>query len=143
MEIIPVVEQSLIIFSGLLLLALVVSYLLFKFNKASSETQKEQMLQQQYMTDSRFMSQEQYEEDPGQYYETYMPQSYMAMDYTSSGPVNFPSGAERHTGGPGSGRYKVVNRKSHEASSHLPERNEEFNYRFAPTKAKNAFAHFK
>ncbi|MGE5351695.1 MAG: hypothetical protein ACM3P0_06405 [Acidobacteriota bacterium] len=141
MELVPIIQISLALFSGLLLLVLLISYLVFKMNKSEQTTQ----IQPEYSTQMNH----------GYYPEMRQEQSYpqtmsVYNDYNSyyNGMENQQAQAQppqRREYSSRQGRYTVVYNEAAqgEKQAYYPERSSGYKYRFAPTKNTNAFAQFK
>ncbi|MCU7490766.1 MAG: hypothetical protein HF312_06585 [Ignavibacteria bacterium] len=141
MELVPIIQISLALFSGLLLLVLLISYIVFKMNKSEQTTQiqPEYGMQMSHGYYSEMRQEQSYPQTLSVYNE-YNP-SYNGMEsqqlQAQPAPRNEYSSRQ--------GRYTVVYNEtaSGEKQAYYPERASGYKHRFAPTKNTNAFAQFK
>jgi len=147
MELVPIIQISLVLFTGLLLLVLLISYIVFKLNKNEQTIQ----INQEYGTQmnngyySEMRQDQTYHpavsmyDDNSSYYNGYENQQ---IQQVKAQPVQRRENPSRQS------RYTVVynegvSEKNVEKSAYYPERSSGLKYRFAPTKNTNAFAQFK
>lgn len=142
MELVPIIQISLALFSGLLLLVLLISYIVFKVNKNEQTAQ--------------FHSEYGMQTDNGYYSEMRQEQSYpqMLSVYNNGTPYyntvdNQQVQAQqspRHDYSARQGRFTVIYNEgaaSGEKQAYYPERTTGYKHRFAAAKNTNAFAQFK
>ncbi|HEX2867075.1 MAG TPA: hypothetical protein VHO03_08530 [Ignavibacteriales bacterium] len=140
MELVPIIQISLALFTGLLILVLIISYIVFKMNKNEQAKQfkPEYSLQMNQGYYPETMQDQSYPQTSGMYdeYSAY----YNAYDaqQVQAQPI------ARHESFARQSRYTVVyNDGNSEKAAYYPERSTGYKYRFAPTKNTNAFAQFK
>ncbi|MCU7496899.1 MAG: hypothetical protein HF314_14285 [Ignavibacteria bacterium] len=144
MELVPIIQISLALFSGLLLLVLLISYIVFKVNKNSQAAQTNQEYGRQ-MNNDYFpdMRQEQEYSQMASAYNAFSPYYSGQESQEFQQPQASPA-SRRENSSSRQNRYTVVyNEGTGEKTAYYPERSEEYKYRFAPTKNTNAFAPFK
>lgn len=140
MELVPIIQISLALFAGLLLLVLLISYIVFKTNKPEQRSQNYegygfQNAYPQIVHGQNYTQMEGSYNDYSPYYEPYDNQDYQQVQAM---PAPRRENASRPE------RYKVVNNDaSSENKAYYPERSDGYKHRFAPNKNTNAFAQFK
>lgn len=142
MELVPIIQISLALFTGLLLLVLLISYIVFKVNKNEQASQFNpeygfQKNQGYYpeLQDQNYSQTAGVYDEYSTYYNGYDGQQ---IQQVQAQPVLRREGSSRQS------RYTVIyNEGNGERSAYYPERSTGYKYRFAPTKNTNAFAQFK
>lgn len=138
MDLIPIIEYTLLIFIGLLILVVLTSYLVFMLRKnKSEETEQETEVMVREFTPS---------EPEVQYLIPVKNEE--QSDYKSNYNIN-PSVYQSGNGN-GNGlkpktpsRFTILNNSAADVPVYSPERMESFNHRFASSKSTDAFAMFK
>jgi len=132
MDLIPIIEYTLLIFIGLLLVVILSSYLIFLLRRNRSNGSDESELNvslreyPQYEPEVKYLIPLSNEEEIAD--DSYIQNS---NSYTQKNRLK------------SSGRFTVLNPGSSDVPSYSPERVNSFDHRFAPTKSKDAFAMFR
>lgn len=144
MELVPIIQISLALFTGLLLLVLLISYIVFKVNKNEQTAQFNPeysfQMNQEYFPEMR--QDQSYSQMSAMYdeYSTY----YNGYDAQQAQQAQQAQPAARQESFSRQSRYRVIqNDGNGQRTAYYPERSTGYKYRFAPTKNTNAFAQFK
>lgn len=151
MELIPIIEKSLLIFAGALVLVLTVSFAIFKMGKRGETEVRMNYsgfdnlgLQPVIIAQNEMVYQNEMiyqEENAGGYYR----QPHYTIERTLSQPVynEEQKPAMPAKSSSGTRRFTVINDIPEEKHSYYPNRDYSFSRRFASTKSSDAYAMFR
>ncbi|MEI7811724.1 MAG: hypothetical protein WCJ01_04780 [Ignavibacteria bacterium] len=144
MELVPIVQLSLSIFTGGLVLVLAVSYLSFKIKKNATVTATPVGKQINQM--SNYISQQQppvYYNQPATNYYTAPQQIPVSVPEFRPVPSYVPPVEEAVSVKAPVNKFQFVNRMPSSYQGYLPETDSNFSHKFASSKSKDAYAMFR